>query len=72
MRMSYTAPAHLKMKEIIFETHAELDEYFDIILERIPQFRDRYPHDCALLKAYGNHTTPHHITPHHSTSPHNT
>lgn len=56
LRMSYTPPAHLNMKEIIFETHFQLDEYFVSILEQIPQFRDRHPHDCALLKAYGNRT----------------
>ena len=41
------------LPERSFKNHKQLDNFFDELLAACPNFRTAYPHDCALLKAYG-------------------
>ena len=53
MQMSYKPPYVFGLPERTFRNHKQLDNFFDELLAACPNFRTAYPHDCALLKAYG-------------------
>lgn len=54
--MTYKAPEEIGFPEVTFRNHQQLDAYVEDLLAAFPRFRTKYPHDIALLKAFGTYT----------------
>jgi len=55
LQMYYKCPLNTTaVKELIFESHKQLDNYVLDVLSEHPFFPKTHKHDWALLKSYGN------------------